>query len=41
MEITNENKNVVKEKVNTDINKILENYELPYRMDGLSVRKTS
>ena len=41
MEITNENKNEIKEKVNTDINDILEKHELPYRMDGLSVMKTS
>ena len=41
MEITDENKNEVKEQINTDINNILEKHELPYRMDGLSIMKTT
>ena len=41
MEINNENKNEIKEQVNVDINAILEKHELPYRMDGVSVMKTS
>ena len=41
MEITDENKNEIKDQINTDINNILEKHELPYRMDGLSVMKTS
>ena len=41
MEITNENKDQIKEEINNDINEILEKYELPYRMDGISVMKTS
>ena len=41
MEITNENKNEMKQQINDDINQILEKHELPYRMDGISVMKTS
>lgn len=41
MEITDENKNEIKDQINIDINNILEKHELPYRMDGLSVMKTS
>ena len=41
MEITNENKNEIKEQINTDINNILEKHELPYRIDWISVMKTS
>ena len=32
MEITDENKNEIKDQINIDINNILEKHELPYRM---------
>lgn len=41
MELTAEKRKELQEKVTTDINAILEKHDLPYRMDGISVMKTS
>ena len=41
MEITKEKRDELKEEIKDKLNEILENNELPYRVDGISVMNTS
>jgi len=41
MGLTKEEKENLKEKIPRDVNGILENYELPYRMDGIVIMNTA